>query len=134
VAVGPFSARCVFSILPLGERRLHAGRTPEYPTWRVCVLDRLGGSRIRIRLYGRRCREPRNCSIGGFTNYVFPKGPGGFGNQTKAEFLSDNRLTLDVGLLLEKPHTYDAFVGYRYWLNKYGNNDDVATNGNLQGM
>jgi hypothetical protein len=70
--------------------------------------------------------------VGGFTNYVFPKGPGGFGNQTN---LSDNRLTLDVGkLLLEKPHTCDAFVGYRYWLNKYGNNDDVATNDNLQGM
>jgi hypothetical protein len=73
--------------------------------------------------------------VGGFTNYVLPKGPDGFSHQTKAEFLSDNRLTLDVGkLLLEKPHTYDAFVGYRYWLNKYGNNDDVATNGNLQGM
>jgi len=73
--------------------------------------------------------------VGGFTNYVFPKGPDGFGTPTKAEFLSDNRLTLDVGkLLMHKPHTYDAFVGYRYWLNKYGNNDDVATNGNLQGM
>jgi hypothetical protein len=73
--------------------------------------------------------------IGGFTNYVLPKGPDGFGNQTKAEFLSDNRLTLDIGkLFLDKPHVYDAFIGYRYWLNKYGNNDDVATNGNLQGM
>jgi hypothetical protein len=44
-------------------------------------------------------------------------------------------LTLDIGkLFLDKPHVYDGFVGYRYWLNKYGNNDDVATNGILQGM
>lgn len=58
----------------------------------------------------------------GYTNIVTPKGKDGFGAQTKTEVLSDNRLTLDVGKLAwGKANSVDAFVGYRYWLNKFGN-------------
>jgi hypothetical protein len=59
----------------------------------------------------------------GFTNIVTPKGKAGNGSQTKTEVLSDNRLTLDVGkIAFNKANMIDTFVGYRYWLNKFGNN------------
>jgi hypothetical protein len=59
----------------------------------------------------------------GFTNIVLPKGKDGFGDSTKTEVLSNNRLTLDVGQLVTgKPNQIDAFVGYKYWHNKFGNN------------
>jgi hypothetical protein len=62
----------------------------------------------------------------GFTNVVTPKGADGFGNQTVTELLSDNRLVLDVGkLVADRPNVWDFYVGYRYWRNKFGNNDDV---------
>ena len=61
-------------------------------------------------------------SFGGYTNVVTPKGKDVFGNNTKLEILSDNRLTLDFGkVAFNKPKTIDTFVGYRYWLNKFGN-------------
>lgn len=64
--------------------------------------------------------------FGGFTNIVFPKGPTGFGNQTVTELLSDNRLILDVGKAVNwKPNVFDAYVGYRYWRNKFGNDDTL---------
>jgi hypothetical protein len=52
---------------------------------------------------------------------VTPKGKDGFDIQTKLEILSDNRLTLDFGkVAFGKAKTIDTFVGYRYWLNKFG--------------
>jgi nucleoside-specific outer membrane channel protein Tsx len=63
----------------------------------------------------------------GFTNIVFPKGKDGFGGDTVTEVLSDNRLTLDIGQLVAKrPNSVDAFVGYKYWDNKYGNDSDLV--------
>jgi hypothetical protein len=59
--------------------------------------------------------------LSGFTNIVSPKGLDGTLVQTKTEVLSDNRLTLDAGkLFANKPGTYDVFVGYKYWNNKFG--------------
>jgi hypothetical protein len=59
----------------------------------------------------------------GFTNVVLPKGNDGFGVATVTELLTDNRLTLDFGkLVADRPNLVDIFVGYRYWLNKFGNN------------
>lgn len=61
--------------------------------------------------------------LSGFTNVTLPKGDDGFGVATVTELLTDNRLTLDFGkLVADKPNLFDVFVGYRYWLNKYGNN------------
>jgi hypothetical protein len=66
----------------------------------------------------------------GFTNIVTPKGKDGAGNQTKTEVLSDNRLTLDFGkIAFNKANTIDTFIGYRYWLNKFGNPSKSGTNG-----
>lgn len=63
----------------------------------------------------------------GFTNFVTPKGKDGFGDQTKLEILSDNRLTLDVGKLANgKANVVDVFLGYRYWKNKFGSNYKIT--------
>ena len=63
----------------------------------------------------------------GFTNVTLPKGADGFGNQTITELLTDNRLTLDLGKLVSnKTNTFDLFVGYRFWLNKFGTNPNPA--------
>ncbi|MEA2858762.1 MAG: hypothetical protein QOC72_801 [Methylobacteriaceae bacterium] len=66
-------------------------------------------------------------TFSGFANVVLPKGLDGFGNHTKTEFLTGNRLTLDVGSFWGKPKLLDAFVGYKYWLNKFGNNAQFGT-------
>jgi hypothetical protein len=59
--------------------------------------------------------------ISGNTNVVLPKGTDGFGRQTVAEFVTDNRVTLDVGkFTADKPNLFDVFIGYRFWLNKFG--------------
>jgi hypothetical protein len=61
--------------------------------------------------------------VSGNTNVVLPKGTDGFGRQTVAELLTDNRLTLDFGkLIADKPNVFDVFAGYRFWLNKFGDN------------
>ncbi len=66
----------------------------------------------------------------GFTNVVLPKGRDGFGNQTKTELLTDNRLTLDVGkLAANKPNWIDLFGGYRYWQNKFGGDHNLDATG-----
>ncbi len=66
----------------------------------------------------------------GFTNFVTPKGKDGFGNKTKTEILSDNRLTLDFGKVVGyQANKIDTFVGYRYWLNKFGNDGKAPSAG-----
>jgi hypothetical protein len=58
----------------------------------------------------------------GFFNLVTPKGIDGTGQQTKTEILTQPRLVLDLGALtFKKPNTLDAYVGYQFWLNKFGN-------------
>jgi hypothetical protein len=66
----------------------------------------------------------------GFANVIAPKGKDGFGNQTKTEFRTDNKLILDVGqLVANKPHWIDAFVGYSYWQNAHGNDHTTDPTG-----
>ena len=61
-------------------------------------------------------------SLVGFNNIVAPKGIDGFGNRTVTEFLSRTNLVLDVGkLVYDQPNKVDAFVGFQYWRNKFGN-------------
>lgn len=59
----------------------------------------------------------------GFLNVVAPKGKDGFGAQTATEVLTQPRLVLDAGdLFFKKANFLDLYVGYQYWLNKFGNN------------
>lgn len=61
--------------------------------------------------------------VSGNTSVVLPKGTDGFGRDTITEFKTDNRLTLDFGrLIADKANVFDVFVGYRFWLNKFGDN------------
>jgi hypothetical protein len=76
--------------------------------WLYPLSDYLGGFPLRF---------------DGFFNLVTPKGKDGFGDQTKTEILTQPRLVLDLGALaFKKPNTLDAYVGYQFWLNKFGNN------------
>ena len=66
--------------------------------------------------------------VEGFTNVVLPKGPDGFGAQTVTEWLFHAHVTLDIGdLVWHKPRILDGFIGYQYWLNKFGNNHNNVT-------
>jgi hypothetical protein len=66
----------------------------------------------------------------GFTNVVLPKGKDGFGIETKTELLTDNRLTLDAGkLAMGKADLVDLFVGWRYWVNKFGSDHNLDLTG-----
>lgn len=57
----------------------------------------------------------------GFANVVAPKGPDGFGTQTKTEILMHPKIMLDVGHWLSlKARTLEAGVGWEYWYNKFG--------------
>lgn len=79
-------------------------------------------------------------SIAGFNNIVTPKGkgirdpfnyPGGYYPGTGVEFLSRTNLVLDVGKLVwDQPNRLDAFIGFQYWLNKFGNVDRTNFKGN----
>ena len=65
--------------------------------------------------------------LAGFNNIVMPKGRTSSPNSVKTnlEFLSRTNLVLDVGkLIYDKPGVLDAFVGYQYWRNKFGNDQD----------
>ena len=65
-------------------------------------------------------------SVAGFANFVLPKGRDGFGNSTKIEINSETKLVLDAGKLLGyQPGVFDLFVGYKYWLNKFGNDSQL---------
>jgi hypothetical protein len=72
--------------------------------------------------------------VSGFSLLILPKGADGFGVQTLAELETDNRLTLDIGKLVAKrPNLFDAFVGYRLWVNKFGNTPYPANSAPLPG-
>jgi hypothetical protein len=65
----------------------------------------------------------------GFFNVVAPKGKDGFGNQTATEILTQPRIVLDAGkLILNKPNFIDAYVGFQYWYNKFGNDHTLPGN------
>lgn len=57
--------------------------------------------------------------------------PGGYYPGTGVEFLSRTNLVLDVGKLVwNQPNKLDAFIGFQYWLNKFGNVDRANFKGN----
>jgi hypothetical protein len=46
---------------------------------------------------------------------------------TKTEVFSENRLVFDIGKLYwNKPALWEAFVGYRYWYNKFGTDHNAG--------
>jgi hypothetical protein len=48
-------------------------------------------------------------------------------NETKTEVFEDARLTLDASKVFwGKPGIWDAYVGYRYWYNKFGTDHNAA--------
>ena len=60
----------------------------------------------------------------GFLSVTGPKGNGkATGSDTKTETLLDALVMFDVGSLAGKKDTFLAGVGYRYWNNKFGNNE-----------
>ena len=60
----------------------------------------------------------------GFADLNLPKGKDGFGAQTVTELLIHFDFALDVGkVTMDKPNILEAFVGFEYWLNKFGNNN-----------
>lgn len=76
-------------------------------------------------------------SLAGFNNIVLPKGRGitdqsafAFNPKTGLEFLSRTNLVLDVGkLIYNQPNRVDVFIGFQYWLNKFGNLERVDFKG-----
>ena len=65
-------------------------------------------------------------TFSGFTNVILSKGKDGFGGWTKTEVLSSQ--PLDIGkIVANKPTFVDLFVGYKYWLNKSGNDSRPDT-------
>jgi hypothetical protein len=47
-------------------------------------------------------------------------------NETKTEIFEDTRLSLDASKVFwGKPGIWDAYVGYRYWENKFGTNHNA---------
>ena len=66
-------------------------------------------------------------SISGFANIVMPKGKDGFNTNSRTEILTAERLTLDLGqVAFNKPKLLDLFVGYKYWMNKFGSNGSCS--------
>lgn len=48
-------------------------------------------------------------------------------NESKTEVFEDARLSLDASKVFwNKPGIWDAYVGYRYWYNKFGTNHNAA--------
>ena len=72
-----------------------------------------------------------NCAALGCAGTTGPGDPFGI-NETKVEVFEDARLSLDASKVFwGKPGIWDAYVGYRYWYNKFGTNHNdwlFATN------
>ena len=61
-------------------------------------------------------RSAASVAVAGFNN-----------NETKTEVFEDVRLSLDASKVFwTKPGIWDAYVGYRYWYNKFGTNHNAA--------
>lgn len=65
-------------------------------------------------------------SFSGFADVITPKGKDGFGAQTKTEILTRNQLNYDLSSMFGRKNFLNAWVGYQYWKNKFGN--DYKTN------
>ncbi|CAO4180928.1 MetA-pathway of phenol degradation [Methylorubrum populi] len=77
-------------------------------------------------------------TLAGFNTIVLPKGRGIGGNlgayafnpPRGLEFLSRTNLVLDLGkLVYDQPNKVDVFVGFQYWLNKFGNRETATFKG-----
>jgi hypothetical protein len=65
----------------------------------------------------------------GFLSYTGSKGRGtAHGDDTKPETLMDALLMFDVGSVWGKKDTWWGGVGYRYWNNKFGNDENLNPN------
>jgi hypothetical protein len=65
----------------------------------------------------------------GFANVILPKGKDGFGNQTATEIIAQPKILWDVAKTFTSTRSgYELGVGYQYWLNKYGNDNNLAGN------
>jgi len=64
----------------------------------------------------------------GYANYIAPKGKDGFGVETKAETVANLALLADLGSPFGAKGKLFAGVGFEYWNNKFGgqNNDGPA--------
>jgi hypothetical protein len=65
----------------------------------------------------------------GFANVILPKGKDGFGNQTATEIIAQPKIVWDVAKTFTRRTGYELGVGYQFWMNKYGNNNDLTVNG-----
>jgi hypothetical protein len=71
------------------------------------------------------------------TGIVLPKGRGvqnvadfAFNPKRGLEFLSRTNLVLDLGkLIYDQPNRVDVFIGFQYWLNKFGNVETASFKG-----
>ena len=76
-------------------------------------------------------------SVTGINNIVLPKGRGvrnpaifAFNRETGLEFVSRTNLVLDLGkLVYDQPNRVDVFIGFQYWLNKFGNLETATLKG-----
>ena len=77
-------------------------------------------------------------TLAGFNNIVLPKGRGisdnpaayAFNPPRGLEFLSRTNLVLDLGkLVYDQPNKVDVFIGFQYWLNKFGNQETATFKG-----
>lgn len=76
-------------------------------------------------------------SLVGFNTIVLPKGRGvtdpaafAFNRETGVEFVSRTNLVLDLSkLVYDQPNRVDVFVGFQYWLNKFGNLETATLKG-----
>ncbi|MCJ2136958.1 hypothetical protein MKK69_23400 [Methylobacterium sp. J-026] len=76
-------------------------------------------------------------SLTGFNNIVLPKGRGvrnvadfSYNPPRGLEFLSRTNLVLDLGkLIYDQPNRVDVFIGFQYWLNKFGNLETATFKG-----
>lgn len=66
-------------------------------------------------------------SFEGFGSLNLPKGKDGFNRQTKSELLLHPKLMWDVGTHFATKG-YQVGVGYEYWMNKFGNDRNLAAN------
>jgi hypothetical protein len=66
----------------------------------------------------------------GFANVILPKGKDGFGNQTATEVIAEPKIVWDVAKTFTATRSgYELGVGYQFWTNKYGNNENLTVGG-----
>lgn len=68
----------------------------------------------------------------GYLNYLSGKGKDYNGRETSPETTSRSYLMADVGqMTMGRKNLFLMGIGFEYWRNKFGNNDNTASRGNL---